>query len=363
LLQSQPALLDQKMREKIIVLFLALVMPVALSGCGRPAPTVENIQPATTPTAVLAAIQPTGAAIPTETGPRPENPPFPSAPSSNETDGLIDACTLVQADEIESIFPNPPEPTHQAVNDGERKGSVCNFTGAEDTLSIAVAIDLNSISELSKHAENIKNAPGQLHFSSSGADIYLASGHDQTGSGFMGVILRDDVSVEITMIGKSFIFDPERETSLLKSVAGRLPPFTLMVDRMKACSLVKEEEVAALFPNPPEPRNEFKHDKKGLISVCTYANGEMSLTINLGYASKEAVQGLKYSPDLSKILISGAEIYLAGEPSSLPGEGDNWLGVILKGDLMVSVYGSGKAYLYKFERETELLKAMAGRLP
>jgi hypothetical protein len=351
------------MREKIIVIFLVLVMPGVLSGCGRPAPTVENIQPATTPTAVLAAIQPTAAAIPTETGARPENPPLPSVPSFNEANGLIVACALVQAGEVESIIPNPPEPTHQTVIDGERKGSVCIYTDAENTFSIAVAMDLNSISELSKHAENIKNVPGQLHFSSSGADIYLASSRDQTGSGFMGVILRDDVSVEITMIGKSFIFDPERETSLLKSVAGRLPPFTLMVDRLKACSLVKEEEVAALFPNPPEPRNEFKHDEKGLISVCTFANGEMSLTINLGYASAQDVQGLKYSPDLSKIFIPGAEIYLAGEPSSLPGEGDNWVGVILKGDLMVSVYGSGKAYHYKFERETELLKTIAGRLP
>ena len=128
--------------------------------------------------------------------------------------------------------------------------------------------------------------------------------------------------------------------------------------------MVKQEEVAVLFPNPPEPRNEFKHAENGLISVCTYTNEEISLTINLGYATKEDKQSLKYSPDFSQIFIPGAEIYLVGGLSTPPEQGDSWLGVILKDDdLMVSIFGNGRSYHYHFERETDLLKAMAGRLP
>ncbi len=288
-----------------------------------------------------------------------------TATPDNATAELVDACKLILPDDVFFIFPILPIPTYNAIDNGSYKGSSCIFQGNDLVLTVSVAMDFGSIIEISQDVENITKMPGSISFSTSGADIYLVDNLvDDSGlKGFGGIILRDDISVEIIGSGNQYQSNLENETDLLNTLASRLPPYSRIIDRINACSLVQADEVGALFPNPPRPQNAFKFGVNNLISVCTYENEKMTLIFNLGFVTEENRQGLANTQELTLTLIPEAELYLAGFPNDVPGAGDDLFGAIVKNGILLSIQGHGSQYHYDPEREKQLLINIAASLP
>ncbi len=139
-------------------------------------------------------------------------------------------------------------------------------------------------------------------------------------------------------------------------------------DLTDACTLIRMEEVAVLFPKPPQPANELKKERGYTASSCTYNDGSMSLSISIAASPDfvdslaEHIANIKSFPLFKQFSASGAEIYQvgAGDKNS---HADAFAGIIIKNNTAVEVVGTGKAYVYHTERETLFLKAIASRLP
>jgi len=133
--------------------------------------------------------------------------------------------------------------------------------------------------------------------------------------------------------------------------------------------LVRLEEVAALFPNPPSPTNELKMEQGYTVSKCTYYKSE-ELYLSISVAASpdfvdsvaEHVQNLKALPSSKQFSYSGVEIYQAGTMIDHVRQ-DAFVGIMVKANTAVEIEGSGIGYIYHAERETLFLKAIASRLP
>jgi hypothetical protein len=284
----------------------------------------------------------------------------PTVTSDTADSALVEACALLQPEEMTFLFSNPPAPVSQSINQGERKASTCLFQDETGSLSIAVAMDILSVAEIAQHIQNIKT--GADTYSANGADIYHMEGVENGQGAFVGIIYRDDVSVEISGMGQHYQANPQGEKRILELISARLPPYTRYIDRIQACSLVPPTAAAALFAHPPEPVNTMVH-AGDLISECRFENEEMRLMVRLGYSSTEALKVVTESAAFQVVNFEGGEMYLSGASNSGANAGDELLAVIRKGSLLVTVSADGQQYHYNFEREAGWLAEIASRLP
>ena len=283
----------------------------------------------------------------------------------NAYSDLVNACSLIDSNELLWFFPVIPESNYRFIDDGKSRGSVCFFQDQENSLSIAVAMDFRSVIEISHHVSNIKRIPDYVNFTYSGADIFAVAGYSEqdVSYGFAGIIYRKDISVEVIGTAKSFPINLESGIHLLQNIADRLPPYTEYVDRIDACSLSTENEIAALFSISIKPKNEYKFSEYDLISVCTYEDENVSLVINLGYINQEDLQVLSTIQHLFVTTIPGAQIFADFVPGSEPDSRNSMTGAVIKGDILVSINASGKQFYFDRDRVMQWLALIASRLP
>ena len=145
-------------------------------------------------------------------------------------------------------------------------------------------------------------------------------------------------------------------------------PDTEAGDIADACSLVRLEEVAALFADPPMPVQDTQEEYGYTISECLFGSETMSLSISSAvspdYISEisEHILNIQNFPLYEQFTASGADIYQVGaaEPNSVE---DVFAAIIVKGNTAVEIVGQGKGYVYYAKRETLFLKAVASRIP
>jgi hypothetical protein len=160
------------------------------------------------------------------------------------------------------------------------------------------------------------------------------------------------------------LLPPHTQTPVFPTDTG-----TDIADISNACTLVRTEEVAALFPNPPAPTNELKKERGYTISNCVYSNNEMNLSISIASSPDfidsltEALLNMKQVPLFVQFSVSGADIYQAAAPNGYTHVGEIFAAIIIKGNTAVKITGSGNSYQYYAPRETLFIKAIAGRLP
>lgn len=145
-------------------------------------------------------------------------------------------------------------------------------------------------------------------------------------------------------------------------------PDTEAGDIADACSLVRLEEVAALFADPPTPVRDTQEEYGYTISECLFGSETMSLSISSSTSPdyideiSEHILSIQNYPLFEQFTASGAEVYQVGaaEPNSVE---DIFAAIIIKGNIAVEIVGQGKGYAYYAKRETLFLKAIASRIP
>ncbi len=137
---------------------------------------------------------------------------------------------------------------------------------------------------------------------------------------------------------------------------------------LDACTLVRSDEIAVLFSNPPQPFSEATPESGYIVSKCAYDGGDWTLTISMA-ASPDFInslardlQTIRTYPLFERLNAYGAEIYQVGTTNE-SGPGDVFGGIILKDNTAVEIVGNGTSYVYQAELVTQLLSAIAHRLP
>jgi hypothetical protein len=136
-------------------------------------------------------------------------------------------CALITVDELWTIRPDPPAPNNELNTDEGYPVSVCKFIDDTMEFTISMATNPDLVRRLTEDMEQGMSTTDLLtHFSASDANIYQLGGRldeSKAGDVFHAVILKENISVQITGSGSSYLYDPEREALLLEAIAGRLP--------------------------------------------------------------------------------------------------------------------------------------------
>ncbi|MBI5952233.1 MAG: hypothetical protein HY865_11295 [Chloroflexi bacterium] len=300
---------------------------------------------------------------------RTQIPAFPTDMGAYTAD-ILNACTLVQTGEVAALFPNPPMPTNELKKESGYTISRCLYENDEMRLSISIASSPDFIDSLTEDLLNMKQVPLFVQFSASGANIYQASapnGYTHVGVIFAAIIIKDNTAVKIIGSGKSYQYHAPRETLFVKALAGRLPRETIVFN---ACNLVTMDEVAELFPNPPKPINELHREEGTSYSTCSFLDDNMNLTLGVKLDAEsargltESMQNLmKETPLVTEYFALGADIYQWGGPNDDTQIGEIFMAMIVKGDTIMEITGTGVSYQYDEDRETRFVSTIVGRLP
>lgn len=135
-----------------------------------------------------------------------------------------------------------------------------------------------------------------------------------------------------------------------------------------ACLMVQMNEVAALFPNPPAPSNEFKTQDEGSTSTCSIIDGKTYLTLavmtNPEYIRfNSIIDKIKVTDGFTQFSVSEANIYQTRWPTQDFKSGNALAAIIMKGNLAVEISGASDSYQYDSTRESQFLTKIAKRLP
>lgn len=332
-------------------------------------PTIEKIADTPTlappPTKHPTLRPPIPQLLPTHT----EMPSFATAAESASGSSL-DACTLVYRDELRALFPKPPQPSSESREEYGYIVSKCIYNGDDWVLTISMAASPDFIDSLAEEMQTIRTYPLFERFEAHGAEIYQVGTVNEGGPGevFGGIILKDNTAVEIVGSGKSYVYEPERVTQLLSTIAHRLPPETVVFN---ACDLIRPEEVEMRFPNPPSPEPELLRYKGYSVVSCYYRDDTMDLTLNIKEEPGSIPEFMQQLDDLMKQVpfiihyaAFGTDIYQWGGPNIDTSNNEEvFTAILIKGSNILQIESKGVSYQYDENREIEWMKIIANRLP
>jgi len=322
------------------------------------------------PTEQSAQVQSTefiGVAIPVTEAPTESF--FPNAATME----MVNACSFLKPDEVKSILLSQPSPALEQFADNESYGSYCRYLDDDGGLVVGIAKGTNPTSRFDLDMENIKTNPFFGQFEANGAKFYVAGGRISDSASqeyFVGVIIKNDSAAEVYIDEKNYKYDLNRENEILLRIAESLPSPSPDDVITNACLLLRPEEVGSYIPVPPQPKRETKNSGTERGSLCSYIRDDMEFDIGISsmptlidqFRSRLQSQ-MSQIPSLRNFSSSNADIYLMGGVNEQTGIGDTFEGVILKGDVAVSIFGKGDSFVYDFDRESFLLKNIAARLP
>jgi hypothetical protein len=409
-----------KMKVQGVFFFSCLVCLAVLSACSTPKAPTPLPQDQITPDPLTAPIPaPTDSNPPTPFTPYPvELPateqPFPSefqAPTEQATPSqgtefigiaipitdaptesffpnaatmeMVNACSFIKPFEVKSIMSSQPSPTLEPYADEKSYGSYCRYLDDDGGMAVIIGKGNEPTYRFDPEMESIKSNPLFGHFTAEEASFYVAGGRlsDSTSQEyFIGVIIKNDTAAEIYIDEISYIYDPKRETAILLRIANSLPsetktpvstPLTPNNEFLEdACQLIDPNEIMIYLPVPPAPIIETINSETEMGSICTYTSGEMELRFGYSYAPtlvnqlrSDLQSEISQNPSIRTFTWLNSEFYLAGGKNERSGIGDAFESVIIKGDFVVTFNGKGDAFKYDFDRESELLKNIAARLP
>ena len=173
---------------------------------------------------------------------------------------------------------------------------------------------------------------------------------------------------------------PKGKPQILLRIANSLPsetktpvstPFTPNNEFLNdACQLIDPNEIMIFFPVPPPPIKETINTESEIGSICTYTSSEMDLRFGFSYAPtlvnqfrSDLLTEVSHNPSIVTFPWMNSEIFIGGGKNERSGIGEAFESVIIKGDFVVTLNGKGDSFVYNFDRESELLKNIAGRIP
>ncbi len=393
------------MHRRKLSLKLVLIAFLALAGC-RPAPPISTPPPNTVAPAVETAVQqptvtpgvhspattqptfaptepepsPTYGRRPTSERTRRPTLPAPALPTRTFTVAsasprpvptsavadIEDACTFVPLSQLPDFFPDPPSQTrgNGAILSTDPSGDYCMYASGDVSFRIVIYKTDEFVRFVGSAVDASRMARSEVLFNDHSAEVafYIApSGSGVTNTVFAR-IFRDDVSAEILLTGLDPAADQDTVRPLLKLVLDRFPERVPVLLRMKACSLVNSQTLAAMFSEPPQPVHLYSDPQTadGLMSTCKYENEETTFEIAFGYETEGARTQIASLPEFTHAKAAGTDIYFSNLPDD---QGGDFRAVIFKGDRMVVMVARGSGYQYDYDRELSLLKTVADRLP
>ena len=129
---------------------------------------------------------------------------------------MVNACSFIKSDEVESIMSSQPSPTLEPYADEKSYGSYCRYLDDDGGMAVIIGKGNEPTYRFDPEMESVKSNPLFGHFSAEDASFYVAGGRlsDSTlQEYFIGVIIKNDTAAEIYIDEKNYIYDPKRETA------------------------------------------------------------------------------------------------------------------------------------------------------
>jgi hypothetical protein len=136
----------------------------------------------------------------------------------------LDPCKLITTEEVTTLLGSSPPPT-TGIHDSTA-AHYCFFQAKTGILEIAIISSSNPTTEFSSAVAAFQSAPNYKKVTFQGATIAFSGGPATNGTktqGMVAAIIKGSTLVSFKLDSTIFIFNADKATILMETIAGRLP--------------------------------------------------------------------------------------------------------------------------------------------